>query len=545
MSACEADAPVLGKLLLVQGVLDALPHQRAQAELLCRALQEVPGVAGIHFCLRGTVIPPHPSCNPDCSFARSGYEASADTTSRCWAFDSPQARRFSLETTERLYGLLVLLLDAEDRFAPYAPHLTNIANFLAVHIEKRERTEELVRVNRSLVEENLERRRAEEALRQAEHRKDEFLAMLGHELRNPLAPIRHSVEILRIKGGAMPELSWAIDVIDRQAEHLTRLVDDLLDVSRITQGKIRLQKEPVELRTIASRAVEASRPFINARQHQLTVTYPESSLCLEGDVVRLTQIVSNLLNNAAKYTPERGRIWLVAEREGEAALLRVKDTGVGISAEHLPHVFELFMQAHPSLDRSAGGLGIGLTVVKLLVEMHGGSIRAFSDGPGLGSEFVVSLPLLVEQRSSGTATAVERSPPAGRWRLLVADDNVDAAKTLALLFEIEGHEVHVAFDGFEALQAAQRLQPHAIFLDIGLPGMDGYEVARRLRRQTAPRRPLLVAISGYGQEEDRRASEAAGIDHHLVKPVDWRVLQNIMIECSTRSEFDVALDPES
>lgn len=326
----------------------------------------------------------------------------------------------------------------------------------------------------------------------------------------------------------MHDPRWAIDMIDRQVEHLARLVDDLLDVSRITQGKITLQKEPTEVRTIISRAVEASRPVIEAYKHRLIVSDPPPRLRVDGDVVRLTQAVANLLNNAAKYTPSGGRIWLSAGVEGGSVVVRVKDTGVGMSADLLPHVFELFMQAHESLDRSKGGLGIGLTLVKRLVEMHGGSVHALSEGPGRGSEFVLVLPLLEGERASQASVVPETPATAPSWRILVVDDNVDAADSLAMLLSLAGHETYVAPDGLTALGAAQTFKPHAVFLDIGLPGMDGYEVARTLRQQPATSRTLLIAISGYGQQEDRRRSEAAGFDHHLVKPVEWETLQSVL-----------------
>ncbi len=369
-----------------------------------------------------------------------------------------------------------------------------------------------------------DRKRAEEALKQANRRKDEFLAMLAHELRNPLAPIRSAVEVLRRLGPPEPQLQQARDVIDRQVTHLTRLVDDLLDTARITQGKITLRKEKLELMTVIGRALETSRPLIEARRHQLHVSLPQDSMPLEGDLVRLAQVVSNLLNNAAKYTEEGGQIWLTAELSEFEILLRVRDNGVGISASLLPHLFDLFTQADRSLDRSEGGLGIGLALVRSLVEMHSGRVEAFSPGPNQGSEFVVHLPRLTKAALRGKTAAVAAAAPAPTptscRRILVVDDSVDSAACMALLFRLDGHEVQVAHDGRAALDIARMFQPQVVLLDIGLPGIDGYEVARRLREWPEMQKTILIALTGYGRAEDQRLAEQAGFDHHLTKPVD-------------------------
>jgi signal transduction histidine kinase/DNA-binding response OmpR family regulator len=363
-------------------------------------------------------------------------------------------------------------------------------------------------------------------VQEADRRKNEFLAMLAHELRNPLAPIRNAVQILRLRGPEKSELGDVRDMIERQVQHLVRLVDDLLDVSRITRGKIRLQTEPVEVAVVVARAVETSHPLLDARRHQLTVSVPAESLRVEADPVRLAQVLANLLNNAAKYTEEGGRIWLAVEREGKEVLLRVRDTGIGIPPHMLASVFDLFTQVDRSLDRSQGGLGIGLTLVHRLVEMHAGSVQAFSAGANLGSEFVVRLPLLPDEcfeRASGNGVT-EALVQGARHRILVVDDNADAAESLALLLQIAGHEVQSCHDGPAALAAAQAFQPDIILLDIGLPGMDGHEVARRLRAQKEFEKVLLVALTGYGQDEDQRRSREAGFDHHLVKPVEPEAL---------------------
>lgn len=371
-----------------------------------------------------------------------------------------------------------------------------------------------------------EHKRAEQALRDADRRKDEFLAMLAHELRNPLAPIRNAAEILRLAGATEPKLQWAGNVIDRQVSHLTRLVNDLLDVARFMQGKISLEKTPLELGNVAELALETSRPLIESRKHVLTVSLPAEPIRLEGDLTRLAQVVSNLLNNAAKYTEEGGNIWLSAEVSGAEVVLRVRDTGVGIPSQVLPYVFQLFMQADRTLDRSQGGLGIGLTLVHSIVELHGGTVEAVSAGPGLGSEFIVRMPVMADKPPAEMAPSLANARAAETlvYRVLVVDDNEDAATSLALLLELQGHQVRTAHDGPAALRAAAEFRPHAVFLDIGLPGMDGYEVAARLRQQTETKKVLLVAVSGYGHAEYHQRSIGAGFDHHLVKPVNIQSL---------------------
>jgi PAS domain S-box-containing protein len=376
-----------------------------------------------------------------------------------------------------------------------------------------------------------ERKLAEQSLIEADRRKDEFLAMLAHELRNPLAPMRNAIQLLRRIGPPDPELQRAREVIARQVEHLARLVDDLLDAARITEGKITLKKERVDLLSIIGRALETSRPLIDARKHRLTVALPEEPLRLEGDTTRLTQVVSNLLHNAAKFTPEGGQIWLAAEADTGQVVLRVRDSGIGIPQELLPHVFDLFRQADDSLDRSAGGLGIGLTLVRRLLELHGGKVEAFSEGPGRGSEFVVRLPAFADDfkaLAEGDA-AVGDLRESACYRVLVVDDNIDSAESMALLLELYGHQMRIAHDGPAALKAARSFRPQVVVLDIGLPGMDGYEVARHLRADAQTQRAILIAMTGYGQSEDRQQSMRAGFDHHLVKPLDPDVLQAIIL----------------
>ncbi len=379
-----------------------------------------------------------------------------------------------------------------------------------------------------------DRKRMEQALRDADRRKDEFLAMLGHELRNPLAPIRNAVQVLRTVGAAEPRLQTVREVIERQVAHMTRLVDDLLDVSRITRGKVHLHWERFDLASVVSAAVEHTRPAVEARRHRLTVELPPESLWLEGDRTRLAQVLGNLLTNAAKYSEDGGNITLTASREGGEAVVRVRDRGVGIPADLLPHVFELFTQGQPTLARSEGGLGVGLTVVRSLVEMHGGRVEAHSDGPGMGSEFVVRLPLpAAEERPAAPAKGA--AAPAPARRVLVVDDNRDAADSLALLLRTYGHDVTVAYDGLEGVAAALEFRPDVALLDLGLPGLSGYEVAQRLRREPELGKMLLAAVTGYGQDEDRRRTREAGFDIHLVKPADLDVIQALL----ARSVYDV------
>lgn len=363
-----------------------------------------------------------------------------------------------------------------------------------------------------------------------DRRRNEFLAMLAHELRNPLAPIRNSLEILRLVGIEQPEVVASCNVINRQLTHLVRLVDDLLDVSRITRGKIQLRPTVVDIGEVVMAAVETSRPLIESHGHELVISLPALPLMVLGDSARLAQVFSNLLNNAAKYTPDGGRLAIQAQREADNVVVRVRDTGSGIPTKMLAKIFELFTQVDRSLDRSHGGLGIGLTLVKRLVEMHSGSVQAYSEGEGCGSEFTIRLPLQTLPAPIADPTDHPDIPdlPTPRYRVLVVDDNRDAATTLAMLLKTQQHEVHEAYDGLSALKAAIALQPDVVLLDIGLPGINGYELAQRLRSIAQTKDALLVAVSGYGQDEDRLKSRLAGFDFHLVKPVDPAMLRTII-----------------
>ena len=381
---------------------------------------------------------------------------------------------------------------------------------------------ELERANRTLLGEVAERSKAERALVDADRKKDEFLALLAHELRNPLAPLRNAVELMR-QQACDPQLSWAREVAERQVSYLTRLVDDLLDVSRITRGQITLNRQPLELAILIERAVEMAEPLMQQRRQKIRVTIPDRSLRINGDQVRLVQAFGNVLGNAVKYADPGGHIEVSAHRRETFAVVSVRDDGVGIPADQMPRIFDLFTRVEHGPDRSHSGLGIGLALVRRLVEMHGGTVAAHSEGAGRGSEFVIRLPLTRETALS------EDQPPAGHpvtaapaipRRILIADDNVDALDSTARLLEHSGHEVFSATDGAQALQAAERHLPEIVLLDIGMPVLDGYEVARRIRAAPWGRGLTLVAITGWGQETDRRRSREAGFDSHLVKPVD-------------------------
>jgi PAS domain S-box-containing protein len=372
-----------------------------------------------------------------------------------------------------------------------------------------------------------ERKAAEEALHEADRLKDEFLATLAHELRNPLAPIANSLQILRICGDD-PMIIESCEVMERQVNHMVRLVDDLLEVSRITRGSIELRKTPTDLATVLRGALDLSQPLIDLLGHWLSISLPEEPVPLWGDVVRLGQVFSNVLNNAAKYTDRRGRIWLDARREGDEVVVSVRDTGIGISPEDLPKIFDMFAQADRASDHARGGLGIGLTLARRLAEMHGGTITAHSEGLGKGSEFTVRLPVAAARQDQPESLNGSATSGVIARRVLVVDDNEDAALSLAKLLKALGTNVETAHDGPTALQIVERSHPEVVFLDIGMPGMDGMEVARRIRQQPECGYVTLVAVTGWGQAGDRRRTREAGFDYHLVKPADVRDLRSLL-----------------
>ncbi len=366
-----------------------------------------------------------------------------------------------------------------------------------------------------------------EAAEAANRAKDEFLAMLGHELRNPLSPILTALQLMKLQGPQGAER--ARDVIERQVTHLTRLVDDLLDVSRIARGKVELKREVIELAEVVAKAIEMASPLLEQRNHSLTVDVPRHGLSVNADPTRLGQVVSNLLTNAAKYTPAAGRITVRARAEGGEVVLSVQDTGIGIAPDVLPRIFEMFVQDNQASDRALGGLGLGLTIVRNLIERHGGSVSVRSEGPGKGSEFVVRLPRVErpELAAEGRAPATSNGKliPSGRARVLVVDDNADGAEMLAEILTEKGYDTRVAHDAPTALRVAAEFAPNVAFLDIGLPVMDGYELASHLRGLPGLQDVRLIALTGYGQESDRQRSREAGFHEHLVKPVDLDSLE--------------------
>ncbi|QEL20604.1 hybrid sensor histidine kinase/response regulator [Limnoglobus roseus] len=364
-----------------------------------------------------------------------------------------------------------------------------------------------------------------EALREADRRKDEFLATLAHELRNPLAPIRNSLAIMSLTSD--PAIAnRARDLIDRQVVHMVRLVDDLMEVSRITRGKVDLQKRRLDLRVAVESAIETSRPHIEAANHAFKITLPPEPLYIEGDLTRMAQIVANLLNNAAKYTPANGAIAITAERDGRQATVRVEDNGLGIPPEMLTRVFDLFTQVDRHLERAQGGLGIGLSLVRKLLDLHGGTIEAHSDGVGQGSAFTIRLPLADDplMPPAESVKAVSPTLPITPRSILVVDDNLDSATSLATVLELLGHNVRTVHDGLAAISAATEFRPHVILMDIGMPGLNGYDACLRIRSEPWGADMVLVALTGWGQDDDRRRALEVGFDMHMVKPVDLLAL---------------------
>ena len=369
-------------------------------------------------------------------------------------------------------------------------------------------------------------------LSQADRRKDEFLATLAHELRNPLAPVRNAIELLKLQAGAPP--SRPLQVLERQVGHLAHLVDDLMEISRITQGHVVLRREPIDLASAIRTAADDAMPIIAAAGHRLEVALPQENLCVDADATRLMQVVLNLLTNAAKYTPRGGRIALSARRDGGDAEITVRDSGIGIPAQSLGAIFEMFSQLTPALERAQGGLGIGLALVRGLVELHGGSIRADSEGVGQGSSFTVRLPALAPGAAMPASQAALPESPSAGLRILVVDDNPDATDTMCAMLELHGHTTRSAHDGASACSAAAQFAPMVILLDIGLPDMNGYEVARRLRAAPGGESLFMVAATGWGQQDDQQRAFDAGFDRHLTKPIDFGGLQALLAQAQAR-----------
>jgi PAS domain S-box-containing protein len=381
--------------------------------------------------------------------------------------------------------------------------------------------------DRKLVEEQL--RQSEERLKEQDRRKDEFLALLAHELRNPLAPLRNGLQMLRLTNGQGDAAARAQAIMERQLVHMVRLIDDLMDISRISQNKLHLQIASVALSEIIECAVETARPLIDAAKHTFTVTLPNEPIALNGDLTRLAQVFSNLLTNSAKYTPAGGRIALEATVEGATLVITVRDSGIGIPTDYLPRIFDMFSQADRMDERASGGLGIGLALVKALVEMHDGKVEAWSDGPGTGSAFTVRLPLPESAIRNHEATGNVRAHwPLSKWRILVVDDNPDGAASLGLMLELLGNEIHLAHDGVEAVATAEKVRPDLILMDVGMPRLDGLEATAQIRRQPWAKATAIVALTGWGQDSDRERSREAGCNGHLVKPATLTDLERVL-----------------
>jgi Signal transduction histidine kinase len=389
-----------------------------------------------------------------------------------------------------------------------------------------------------------ENRRLLNQLRDADRLKDEFLAILAHELRNPLHPIRSAVDFMRLKGSSDPEIQSCRDILDHEVSHLTRLVDDLMDVSRITHNRIELRKERLSLVEVLKSAAASVRPIIESHGHQLHLSFPDKRMDMEADEVRLTQIFINLLTNASKYTPDGGQVWLSARQENDNAVVTIKDSGVGISAENLPLLFDLFYQVDPSVGRGADGLGIGLTLAQRLAELHGGTIRGFSGGPGKGSEFVVRLPIY-ENSADADSSDNDKDMAATSRRILVADDSPLTIKAVSMVWRSLGHQVESAPDGLSAVELAASYHPDVVVLDVGMPGLNGYEACQRIRTQPGGQDVVLIAVTGWGHDEARRNADAAGFDGLLVKPVRPEAILQMVDDIVKRRGSETSIERHS
>jgi PAS domain S-box-containing protein len=455
------------------------------------------------------------------------FHVNGKTVGTIWAIAHDLERKFDAEDLRLLQSLT--------RFASAAYQAVNMLGAVGERRAALSLLEDAVQA-RALAEDALiklrdseqQLRRSEEALREADHRKNEFLALLAHELRNPLAPVRYALAANRKAGRTAQQRQWADEIMERQVTHMSRLLDDLLDISRITRGTLELKKAPVELTSVLGTAIETARPLLDSRHHSLSLDFPREAVRLEADAVRLAQVFSNLLINAAKYTDPHGKIHLSACQQGAEIVILVRDSGIGISTEMMPRLFTMFTQADGAQGRTEGGLGVGLALVRGVVALHGGTVHAHSRGLGCGSEFSVRLP--VSQHASAVQQldgAVDIAPGVGA-RILVVDDNRDAADTCAALLELSGHLVQTAYTGREALDRASSFRPHAVVLDIGLPDLDGYALAQQIRATTWGRQALLIAVTGWGQSEDKRRAQEAGFDHHLAKPVAAEALESAL-----------------
>jgi signal transduction histidine kinase len=405
---------------------------------------------------------------------------------------------------------------------------------VSVFVDLYRKTRELEKLN-LVLEERVTERTADLAalaarLQETDRRKDQFLATLAHELRNPLAPIATAAKILQRKAVEDPDIQLAQRVIDRQSAHLTRLVEDLLDLSRISRNKLELRPERTELSTVVQAALETSRPIIEQADHELIVSLPDTPIYVDADIVRLSQVFTNLLNNGAKFTQRGGQISLSVEADEDTIAVKIRDTGIGILPEHLPRIHEPFYQLDAPIEKAQGGLGIGLTLVWQLVEMHHGTVTVHSEGPDRGSEFVVRLPRAKSPEPQRSDDRRSRRHAEHARRILIVDDNHDSADAAALILQLDGHDVRTVYNGHDALIAAEEFKPHAVLLDIGMPQLSGYEVAQRMRKEPWGKNLLLIAQTGWGQEEDIRQCHEAGFDHHFTKPIDFQKLKELFVE---------------
>jgi signal transduction histidine kinase/ActR/RegA family two-component response regulator len=460
----------------------------------------------------------------------------ADALQSTHGAGSTGAQAYPLRDGERVLGVLLL---AGEPTALGLAVLDEVAIRAAIAFAA-------ARLYQSLQDEIQERRRAEARLEEANKRKDEFLAMLSHELRNPLAPIGNAVEIIRRLGGHDAKLMWATDITDRQLRQLTRLVDELLDVARIGQGKIVLQSAPLELTALVAQCLDMQRAALSARRQTLTQAMPGAPVWIHGDGARMQQVINNLLSNANKYTPEGGSVHVAVTQEPRLAVLTVRDNGMGIESDLLPRVFDLFEQGKRALDRNQGGLGVGLTLVQRLVKLHDGRVEAHSAGVGQGAEFRVYLPRLQSPgRHDGDSAVEAPAPTAVCRRLLIVEDNPDIADTTATMLAMAGHTVRCARDGVQALEEAQSFAPEVVLLDVGLPELDGYQVARRLRQLPQTRQALIIGLTGYGMPADRQRGREAGFDHHLLKPADPNEMRALIEAWSADGSSAQAAEPKA
>jgi PAS domain S-box-containing protein len=527
----DAGGNVVGGVVLITDIDEekrASEALRIHQERLNLA-QQASRSGSFEWNLRTNALIWNEECEAIFGLAPGGFGGSYDDWVKCvHPEDRSRAEedlRLAVENGEGLFEYRIIRPDGGVRWMQargklYFDEADQPSRWVGINIDITERKQ---------MEESL--RRQTRALQEADRRKDEFLATLAHELRNPLAPISNAIRILTLRGDDPEVVAQTSEVMERQVHQISRLVDDLLEVSRIGRGKISLEKAPVDLADVVATAVETSRPLVEAHRHTLTVSLPERPARVEGDSARLAQVLSNLLNNAAKYTEEGGRIDLIVEQAQGEAVIRVRDNGIGIAPARLPSVFDMFEQIEGAADRSQGGLGIGLTVSRRLIEMQGGKIEAHSDGLGKGSEFAVRLLALAEPAAKPAPEPEEglaAPTAAGPRRVLVVDDNVDSAESMAVLLRLHGHDVRLANDGEAALEEARSFRPDVMFLDLNLPKMDGYEVAKRLRQDTATSGITLVAMTGYSQEEERRRTRDSGFHLHLVKPVDFDMLNELL-----------------